>query len=69
MMLKNQFRTFQDYYVQKVSENNLTSTMKTRGYILAETFFKENGKYVEKKREFDSMIESICDYKYFQIYQ
>ncbi|MBN1645267.1 hypothetical protein JW851_04515 [Candidatus Woesearchaeota archaeon] len=64
MMLKNQFRTYIDYYVKKASEGVLTSTMQVRGFILAETFFKENGTYVEKERKFVSMMHSLCNYEY-----
>jgi hypothetical protein len=64
MTLKNQFRTYQEYYVEKVSENNLTSTMQTRGFILAEPFFKEEGEYLYKDRELNRMNESLCDYEY-----
>lgn len=64
MMLKNQFRTYNDYYIKKVSEGILTSTMETRGFILAEPIFKEKGKYIFKERDMVKMIESLCNYEY-----
>lgn len=66
MMLKNQFRTWQEWYLEQVSKKNLSSTVVASGVIMAEYIVKsESGRYVSKDRAvFSRMRQSLCDYDY-----
>lgn len=66
MMLKNQFRTYRESYLDKVSKNILSSDIITTGIIMAE-FIVKNGTegYVSRDRLiFNRKNKSICDYDY-----